>query len=409
MMKKHVLTFTPKSYYVVMLFSALLIFLYLLRVIFILSAVVGHQRYTAIVSQRDLAALTEGQHRSAAAALERAVRYDGNDAKYAYELGSYLHRYYAESSSPDSNERDMGFQDADTWLRKAVMLDPGNPWYYYEFGRLRQSQGTCRPPYHLEDVERCPSAHYFSLALRHAPGNLFLRRSVGLWFYQRDQKKTFQLIQEILSGSIQDAQQLSLEFSTFLYDMGLDYASDLKYPSAAPQDAASEACRQGQPIASPSEQTVREFGSDDGSSEWRAYLDTETQRVKKILCVPDNLESYSSAALKIFMNHGGSEQFVAHISINEHVIATYDHNIPRKRQWYEIPFDISLLRGQSHINVYIRVSGASYSGRNYLQIWADQDTPTTHSSFKFHETHDLSDDKGIQTGEYMIRLVLRTF
>ena len=76
------------------------------------------------------------------------------------------------------------------------------------------------------------------------------------------------------------------------------------------------------------------------------------------------------------------------------------------QKWYEIPFDIHWLHGKSRISVYIRVSDASQRG-NFLQIWGSQKTSTSESMFNFETTEDLSSERGIQTGEYLIRLILR--
>jgi hypothetical protein len=106
------------------------------------------------------------------------------------------------------------------------------------------------------------------------------------------------------------------------------------------------------------------------------------------------------------MNNGGNRHFSVQVSIDDHQIAEYQRTVPRAANWHEIPFDITLLRGKTKITVYIRVLGASKAG-NYLQIGGDQDTPTTHSVFNVQTTNDLSPEEGVQTGEYMIRLVLR--
>jgi hypothetical protein len=146
-----------------------------------------------------------------------------------------------------------------------------------------------------------------------------------------------------------------------------------------------------------------ELGNDDGSAEWKTRLTSGTDRVKKVICLPENLNEYDYVALKIFMNNGGNGNFIARISIDDQLIKRYDYTAPHVGKWYELPFEKTLLKGKSSINVYIRVTGTSRAG-NYLQIWGD---PNTHSVFNFDTTDDLSFDEGVQSGEYMIRLVLR--
>jgi hypothetical protein len=127
-------------------------------------------------------------------------------------------------------------------------------------------------------------------------------------------------------------------------------------------------------------------------------------RVKKEICLPETLESYDTAMLRIFLNHGGNPNFIMQVSLDDQSIKALPP-LPETAQWYEIPLERSLLAGKSLITVYIRISGASEAG-NSLQLWGDQDTPTTQSVSNLKTIHDLSSDEGNQTGEYMIRLVL---
>ena len=208
-----------------------------------------------------------------------------------------------------------------------------------------------------------------------------------------------------------DLKEIERGVVKFLYDMRLDYQSDVEAKRVLDlEEDESEKCKASFVLKGKTSLALRreiETGNDDGSEEWRVFLASENARVKKVICLPENLDDYHNAALKILMNHGGSENFVARIAIDDHVIKTYKRDIPRQKQWYEIPFEKQFFQGKSSINVYVRVSDVSYNGGNYLQIWGDLDTPTIHSSFNSHRTDDLSGDRGIQSGEYMIRLVLR--
>jgi hypothetical protein len=150
-----------------------------------------------------------------------------------------------------------------------------------------------------------------------------------------------------------------------------------------------------------------ELGNDDGTAEWRTRLYDDTLRVSKVIAVPQQLDAYTAAAVKIYMNNGGSADFVAYISLDNYLLKTYAYAVPREPGWQEIPVDLALLYGKSFITVYVRTSGASRN-ENYLQIWGDKNTPTVHSVFNFDTTDDLSFDDGVQTGEYLIRLVLRS-
>jgi hypothetical protein len=422
MMKKHHFTLTPVSYYLVVSSVCLLVIFYLFRIITSLSAFAYHQKFLGIISQREVATITENQHNSVTASLKNAIRYDSNNPKYHYELGSYLHQYHAESKSQEVQAtKKKGFQEAEAYFKTAVMLDPGNPWYYYELGRLDSTKGECfgkQNARFLENPEECSTARYFLTALKKSPYRLFLRRVVGGWYYQYNPKNAFPIIRDIISRDAErtlNPQETALEFSEFLYEIHFDYESDLQYQKAKSDIYSVEQCCMINIIQSPErskkeEQNLKEIelGNDDGSSEWRTFLASDQVRVKKVICLPENIADYNSAALKILMNNGGSGSFVALININNHLIKQYDHTdpVPRNVAWYEIPFDKALLLGKSSINVYIRVRGATLKD-NFLQIRGDRDTSIKHSVFNFGIDDDLSFDEGIQTGEYMIRLVLR--
>ena len=94
------------------------------------------------------------------------------------------------------------------------------------------------------------------------------------------------------------------------------------------------------------------------------------------------------------------------IHLDNHLIQSFPHTIAHEPQWYEIPFDPALLLGKSWVSVYIRVRDASAAG-NYLQVMGDEHSPTRFSVFNFDTVDDLSFDPEVQTGEFMIRLVLQ--
>ncbi len=337
--------------------------------------------------------------------LTRAVQHDRNNAEYYHALGKYSYQRYAEMSQAEISAATLkeSFNQAETWLQQAVMLDPANPWYYYELGRLSSLREDCR-----SGIDSCSTARYFSAVLQNAPNELFLRKAVGLWFYYYDQDTAHRLLREIMAGDnrkISENPGVTKKFSKFLYDIRLDYDSDREF--ARFNAGNSETCKAHSSLLYASNEAKIEIGNDDGSPEWRTRVFSPSDRVKKVLCLPANLDPYNEAALKIFMNHGGNRNLIVQISVDDHLIKTFEQSVSRSAKWHDIPFDKSLLEGKSKINVYIRVNQASETA-NFLQIWGDQNPPTTQSFFNFNTTKDLSSAEGLQTGEYMIRLVLKT-
>jgi hypothetical protein len=422
-MKRVTLSLTPVRYYGVMAIAGILVCLYFFRVIETYYAFI---RYTQFLDTASLQVVqlerSEIASRGDLSAITQAIRHDRNNAEYYAALGEYLSDRYI--GSPQTDIRVQHLREAESWLVTALRYNPPNPWYYYDLGRLSASRNDCvdRQSSQFPDaLAPCLTARYFLSALSNAPTTLFLRRQVGLWYYGYDRDRAFRMMQDIVArtaGHKLDDRELALGVAKFLYDMQLDYQSDLAYPSEQSVMRTQEVSNRCQPLTittippDPEAQrgTVQEFefGSDDGSADWRTYISSEEVRVKKVLCVPENLAEYSSAALKILMNNGGKSNFEATVTINEYVIKRYTPTdpVPRIAAWYEIPFDKNLLQGQSRINVYIRVTGGSGIG-NSLQIWSDHNTSIGHSVFNFNMTDDLSYNEGRQTGEYMIRLVLR--
>ncbi len=237
-----------------------------------------------------------------------------------------------------------------------------------------------------------------------------MRKEVGLWYYHYDPEAAHQLLRALIVRDIANSPehlQNTRDFSKFLYEIRMDYESDREAEQALPsKKKETEPCKANVVAQGSSDHQEIELGNDDGSAEWRTRLVSETLRVKKVICLPEDLDEYNYTAVKIYMNNGGNRDFLTQINIDDYLIKQYHHIVPRTAKWYEISFDKTLLQGKSRITVYIRVTDASETG-NYLQIWGDQNTPTTHSVFNFDTTHDLSFDEGIQTGEYMIRLVLK--
>ena len=391
--------------------AIVLVGLYLFRVANAYYAFVHYEAVNGVIAPQKIVPVDATQHAQVVSQLETAIRHDGDNAEYAYALGSYLARYYTDvQNSETMSRKNEGWREAEGWLQKAVRLDPANPWYYYELGLLSYSRGDCHDWNHAhptEGWEKCPVTRYFWAALHTAPQQTFLREAVGRWYYAYDRATTVRLMREIMAGDKGNAPVgygIATEFAKFLYTMRMDYESDLEAKRALPPEKeGAERCKVN--VALQNQQEI-ELGADDGSAEWRTPLTSETVRIKKVICLPENLEAYQRAALEIYMSTNGNKNFTAQISIDDHDLKSSPPTVSGGRKWYEIPFDKSLLQGKASITVYIRVTGASETG-GYLEIWGDQDPPNTQSTFNFNTKNDLSSDQGVQTGEYMIRLVLR--
>ncbi len=409
-MKKRDLTAGRFSFYTVVVVAGLLVLLYLSRVVLTLTGFAYYHQFSAVLAERPVADLTPQQHETAVTFLKKAIHFDSNNPDYLYELGHYLHEYSAESSSQERRDaREQGLQEAETWFKKAVLLDPGSPWYYYELARLSQRAGACSKKQLQHDLEGCVIAQYFFWALKNAPGNTFLRGIIIPWYYRRNEKIAVQLIKNILAGKRGEARITDLEIVDFLYALNMDYESDrIDAASTYGKDTmrGRDRCDNIAIIGRSTDRKVIELGDDDGSPEWRTYLVSDTDRVKKVICLPENIAEYDEAVLKIFMKGGGGKNFVTRISIDNHVIKWYRHDTPTTQAWHEIPFKNKILQGKSSIHVYIRTFGAKAAG-DHLTIWGDQDAPSIHSTFHRDTTDDLSSRQGSQTGEYMIRLFLR--
>ncbi|PIE35293.1 hypothetical protein CSA56_04750 [candidate division KSB3 bacterium] len=399
-MKKHSFTISSAQLYCISGIIVLLIVIYLFWVVRLLIAAVHYQQSIAATAQ-GVPTMTTVQRDAARRSLTTAIRLDGKNPRYHFAQGSFLFQLHSESSQPDiEQQQEKWIRDAESSLKNAIRLDPANAWNYYELARFKEFMTPCADIHGIDTPESCPSAKLFVQALHYAPNQLFLRNSVGLWLYYQDRETAFTVIRDVIARYTTNPQEREIEFSKFLYDMRLDYESDLH--SSVWKESVGKCAG---PIKQ--DQHSIELGSDDGFAEWRTYLASKRSRVKKVICLPETTEQYDYAALKIMMSHGGHENFIASIYIDDQPVQFYDREVPHQKHWYEIPFAPSFLRGKTFINVYIRVDEASYRGGNYLQIWGDQKPATEHSSRDYHRKRDLSDDRELQTGEFMIRLVLK--
>jgi hypothetical protein len=265
--------------------------------------------------------------------------------------------------------------------------------------------------YPAKGWEECPVTQYFLAALENAPKHPFFRRAVGGWYAFDDRDKAVQLMREVTAT---DDIMLPIdyglrEFAKFLYELQMDYESDQKAWRATLGMTVDEKAQSDcQPtIASQNQDSSNiELGTDDGSAEWSTPLRVETDRVKKVICLPEDIENYQQAKLLILASRGKDTQFTLRVGIDQYSVNLPGHLVFEQPTWMEIPLDMSALENASRIHVYIRMRG-EIAAESAPRIWGDKQEHTTHSTFNFDQTRDLSPDDGKQRGEYLIRLALQ--
>lgn len=387
------------------------------------SAVLSHKNFRTMLAFIEQGYASDENHHIALSSAQQAIASDSNNADYHFALGSYLYRHaFDDDRQGDVEASRQSLDDAEFWLRNAVMLAPSNPWYYYELGNVGLARGECQPSLQktMHATKPCKTVEYYHVALHNAPMNYFLRRNAGRWLYDYDQEIGLAVLEELRQHTYgtepASHAQWNLQIGRLLYDLQLDMVSD-EYANRAGNAALAKdfecmAVPLDYPILRPIEENNPGqevvFGNDDGTPEWRTHLYSDTMRIRKDICLPDDVQTYTTAALKILMNNGANGAFTARFFIDDHLVKTYSplDPVPRIAAWYEMPVDLELLRDRPMVSVYIRVSGVSNQG-NYLQVWGDGDTPNADSVLNFDRTEDLSFHEGIQSGEYMVQLVLR--
>ncbi|MCP4401545.1 MAG: O-antigen ligase family protein, partial [bacterium] len=171
--------------------SARVLIIGLLLLLYIVSAARTYSAYRHSQSASDLLSESEGnkapldvaQRESIIKNFQTAVRRDRNHAGYSAALGNFFVEHPDPAGGLEGSlSRENNFSLAESSLKRAVMLDPANPWHYYALGNLSYRRGDC------EGVEwqACPVTHYFSSAFKNAPKNIFLRKSLGAWYYYFD-------------------------------------------------------------------------------------------------------------------------------------------------------------------------------------------------------------------------------
>jgi len=299
-------------------------------------------------------------------------------------------------------------QEAEKLLQDAIGRDPANPWSYYDFGRLSYHRGDCASSlYQISDS--CPTVRYYQTALRNYSKNLFLRQEIGGWWLRHDWDRARQFIQRLVAQDLEEplisgTAEQAKKFAQFLYAIPMDYESERELSlSLKAQKKYVEACDDVvMPVQSAQ---AYESGSDDGTADWNTPLTEPEQRVRKLICLPNDLSPYRAASLKIMMSSGGGGSVRPRIFCNDVHISTIGLNVALMPAWHEIPIDIRMLPELSSASVYIRIPETS-SVKHALRIWGDQQMTTIYSVLNMKNTTDLSPTTGTQTGEYMIRLVL---
>lgn len=365
------------------------------------------------------AALVFEEPEPAVQLLEAAMRLEPCHAQYASALGRYLHRHLPDVAHPYADA--IGQQrlaKAENLLRRAVLLEPSNAAHYYELGRLSQDIAPCPAPdgdgtaRHREAqwLAACPTARLFYAVLRNAPNDSFFRETVGRWLYAYLPGRTRATLREIAAREVRltrVADSVARRAAQFFYDVQLDYESDQELARLAPPagDEDNDVLARLPNIVREDAGWV-EFGNDDGTAEWSSPLSADELRIKKIIYLPRDVEAYSKAAIRVYLNAVGRNECTARLVLDSHHIATVTGGFPLQPDWYEIPLDTRLLQGKSLITIYLRATGAC-GPENALQIWGDRQAPTVHSVFNLDTVDDLSIRDGAQTGEYLIRLLLR--
>lgn len=414
------------KFYALAICAIALLLSYALPVIKGLTALSAYRRFISIIADKTDEAMTAEHIDHAIANLDRALRDERDNPRWWAEHGNFLHRAFVASQDPAAiAQREPWLQNAEASLKQAVLRNPADAWNFYELGRLESRRGNSCASSGEATMPECSTARYFSAALQRASHRIFLRAAIAVWLAQYAPERATQLIREIdlqdplhfraivehlwtmgaqnlalIQQFLPNTAEMQMGVAAYLYEQQYDYDSDLA------SDAQDSSCERSDLFRSHA--LSSEFGTDDGFSEWRTYLVSPAMRVKKRICLPETLQTYRTAAIKILMHNGGSGNFSADVFVDNHLIHQYtpETPVPRLMDWYELPFDIGLLQGKSHINVYVRVRGASHND-NFLQIRGDHDTNAGRSQLNQGLEADLSPDNGIQAGEYMIRLVLR--
>ena len=164
--------------------------------------------YTAFAYYRQFSTTVSGKnnpssenvsyYNSARDTLKKAIAYDRNHADYRYALGTFL---YTDALGRQKTNDTHDFSNAEHWMQRATLLNPANPWNYYELGRLSHSRGDCFEQQRVEAKHQsCTTSRYFIAALQNAPKEIFLRQAVGRWFFTYDHAQGEHLLKQLFAN-----------------------------------------------------------------------------------------------------------------------------------------------------------------------------------------------------------------
>ena len=146
---------------------------------------------------------------------------------------------------------------------------------------------------------------------------------------------------------------------------------------------------------------------DDGSGEARSYLSDTNWRMKKILAVPDPAK-FEKPALNILGSLNSRNQLIRLVvSLNGKDVATLAAKDISSQ--LTIPLAQADLRAGDN-EIILRLEGQPNTMSEWYQVSLDTDATSKRSYFsqdggKTWKQDDLSEDRGNQTGEFIIRLV----
>lgn len=158
---------------------------------------------------------------------------------------------------------------------------------------------------------------------------------------------------------------------------------------------------------------ILELADETGQVDWRAAMSKTSDLVQKTIILPPQLDpdAYRRPLLKILMAgsatryDGAKHSYDLVIRVDGVEVKRYYGGPPEDADWSQVPISEPLLRGKRQIVVTLQVVGKPDAEWNYANVYGAPSTIAVHSSFN-GSSADLSPDEGIQTGEYLIRLVL---
>lgn len=130
--------------------------------------------------------------------------------------------------------------------------------------------------------------------------------------------------------------------------------------------------------------------------QWKIRLQEQGQKVSQKIYLPDDLQNYRSAELKIDMISGPDRHYDLTIKVDGELVRRFERGLTgdpasyvakrrafpiylreekRKlseiKQWFTIPLDITKLKGKKTVEVEIQFSPRFTSGKNYIEIYGD--------------------------------------